>query len=81
MAKGKSTKSIVGKIKPAYLTELKKAEAALEKKQKQLLKAKFLHKKLSGEFIEHWLVVRRIKKKNGLVPGMPKEFLKGTSSK
>jgi hypothetical protein len=27
------------------------------------------------------LVVRRIKKKHGLVPGMPKEFLKGTNSK
>jgi len=76
MAKVKSTKL---KNKQAYLTELKKAETALKKKQDQLLKAKLLHKKLAREFIEHWLVVRRIKRKNGLIPGMPKEFLTGIS--
>ena len=77
MAKGKSTKS---KTKPSYLNELKKAEAALKKKQEQLVKAKLLHKKLAGEFIEHYLVVRRIKRKHGLIQ-MPKEFLTGTNSK
>ncbi len=81
MAKAKSSKPKVEKAKSAYLVELKKAEAALKKKQEELVKAKLLHKKLAGEFIEHWLVVRRIKKKHGLVPGMPKEFLKGTNSK
>jgi hypothetical protein len=81
MAKAKSSKPKMEKAKPAYLVELKKAEAALEKKQKELVEAKLLHKKLAGEFIEHWLIVRRIKKKHGLVPGMPKEFLNGTNSK
>jgi hypothetical protein len=76
MSKEKVSKPKVEKAKPAYLVELKKTEAALEKKQKELVKAKLLHKKLAGEFIEHWLVVRRIKRKNGLLPDMPKEFLK-----
>ena len=81
MSKEKSSKPKVEKAKPAYWVELKKAEDALEKKQKELVKAKLLHKKLAGEFIEQWLVVRRIKRKHGLVPGMPKEFLKRTNSK
>ena len=41
---------------------LRRAEAELEKKKKELLLVKAKHKKVAGEFIDLWVKVRRIKK-------------------
>jgi hypothetical protein len=41
---------------------LKRAEVELEKKEKELIRAKKRHRKLAGEFIDLWVKVKRLKK-------------------
>ena len=57
----------VGKQKPiknevALKAALKKAEAEVEKKKKELIKIKEIHRKVAGEFIDVWLIANRIRK-------------------
>ena len=42
--------------------ELKLAEVKLEKKKKELIGIKALHKKVAREFIDLWIVTRRMKR-------------------
>jgi hypothetical protein len=42
--------------------ELKLAEVKLEKKKKELIEIKTLHKKVAREFIDLWMVTKRIKR-------------------
>lgn len=49
------------KIKPA--DRIKLAEGKLEKKKKELLKVKALHKKIAGEFIDLWMIAKKLKRK------------------
>jgi len=44
------------------VTLLRRAEAKLEKKKKELLLVKKNHKKLAGQFIDLWIKVSRLKK-------------------
>ncbi len=47
---------------------LKRAELSLEKKRKELIKAKRLHQKLAGEFIDLWMITRRLQKQTTSKP-------------
>jgi len=50
-------------LKKSYLDKnLKLAEVRLEKKKKELLEIKTLHQKVAREFIDLWMVTRRIKR-------------------
>ena len=66
MAKVKAVKRSEKKSNPVRRTksssELRSAEAKLEKKKEELLLVKAQHKKVAGEFIDLWVKVRRIKK-------------------
>lgn len=44
------------------VTLLRRAEARLEKKKKELLLVKKTHKKLAGQFIDLWVKVNKIKR-------------------
>ena len=55
-------KTINRKVLPKAVSSLRDAELKLEKKKIELLKVKKLHKKIAGEFIDQWVVTRRLKK-------------------
>ena len=42
--------------------EIKRAEVKLEKKKKELIEVKTLHKKVAREFIDLWMVTKRMKR-------------------
>ena len=42
--------------------EIKRAEVKLEKKKKELIEVKALHKKVAREFIDLWMVTKRMKR-------------------
>lgn len=42
---------------------LKRAELRLEKKQRELERAKRLHRKVAAEFIDLWMETRKLKRK------------------
>ncbi len=42
--------------------ELNMAEVKLERKKKELIEIKALHKKVAREFIDLWMVTRRLKR-------------------
>lgn len=62
MARSKTSarRSESKRIKPA--NRLKHAELKLEKKKKELLGIKALHKKVAGEFIDLWVETNRLKR-------------------
>ncbi len=55
MSKNKTLK------KSSLNKELKLAEVKLEKKKKELIEIKILHKKVAREFIDLWMVTRKMK--------------------
>lgn len=48
--------------KSSVVKDLKLAEVRLEKKKMELIEIKTLYKKVAREFIELWMVTRRIKR-------------------
>ncbi len=62
MAKNKTVprRSESKKVDP--VKQLRQIELKLEKKKKELLEIKILHKKVAGEFIDLWVKTRRLKK-------------------
>jgi hypothetical protein len=66
MAKVNAVKRSASKSDPVRRTknstELRRAEARLEKKREELLFVKAQHKKVAREFIDLWVKVNRIKK-------------------
>lgn len=48
--------------KPTSHKALKLAEVKMEKKKKELIEIKALHKKVAREFIDLWMVTRRMKR-------------------
>jgi hypothetical protein len=49
-------------LKSSLNKELKLAEVKLERKKKELIEIKALHKKVAREFIDLWMVTRSLKR-------------------
>lgn len=49
-------------LKSSLNKDLKLAEVRLERKKKELIEIKALHKKVAREYIDLWMVTRRLKR-------------------